>query len=778
MAGIAGMGTPNSLKPVVPQEQLPQVQDLGMVDFPAAAPQEQQAQNQEIDYAALADQATADIDYSALADQALGQEAGQAPTEDPSQDPRGTYGLSSLAAQFEQAPTRLQASFATTDKEKKFVLDRAYGAENVRKLDKDADFEIKKDGKWRKFDSDNFELIGDTLDFAREAVGGLATEGATLLGLGAAGAETVYTGGAGAPAAPGIVAGARALGAGAGLATEDAIQAWYGIPRDQARSYAQEYALAATLGPIFGNLADRVGARIASRAASKASDALITAENKAMTTVDDIVGVSDELKKAGLITNVEGFDTALLPSQAAPLDINAKKTAEALGQTPKFQNFILKQGKMIGEGFDKIFDSIANFTGKKTDVGTGTGTINLIDNMEKFEGKLIGEFRDKAIEEAGDGLIPMPKTKEAVQTLMTDLGYAPGQKVEATDLAGKALIRQVDKFYNLLNGEGGRVSMKDLDTAYKEISRLTKPYWKRADDLTGSSLKTLWGAVRDDYSQGINVLLDEGTVNGFSKKSYQAALDRFSTIKNATSKLINVLKTDEISAEAFVNDVFRKGTNTLDKVNAVKTLIQNEQPEVWKDLVGTYFNSVIKKNTDLVGDVSKPLGKTDWGAAQKQILGLGDEVLNTIMGPDHKKLLTNMFKYADAAEKGGAKFVEDPKNVGFIKNILLSGKSLFAAGNVGVTLFDRLDKQKTLQQFISRDGVETLLRGIPEKEKGAVRNFLEKYSEYQTKLLSQNAAGQAVLDVGNLSKMLAKTTAKGLPPVLGREVLTPKPAGE
>ena len=71
----------------------------------------------------------------------------------------------------------------------------------------------------------------------------------------------------------------------------------------------------------------------------------------------------------------------------------------------------------------------------------------------------------------------------------------------------------------------------------------------------------------------------------------------------------------------------------------------------------------------------------------------------------------------------------EPKNMGLIKNLLLSARSIFAASSAGVELFSRMDKDKKIAEFLSKNGVDMVTKGMSKSEAGQVRMFAKKYLE-------------------------------------------------
>jgi len=490
--------------------------------------------------------------------------------------------------------------------------------------------------------------------------------------------------------------------------------------------------MGATLSAAGGEVADMITRKIGERTARKAAERIMKTEDVAMNAARDVVEASESLKANGLISNVDGFEVAILPSQAALLNPDAQAAAKELSGSKKFQHFVLKQGEMINDAFAKISDSVANFSGKRGSVGEKFA--ERVDDIDAVEGKLIGSFREKVLKEAGDGEIPIVGLQAKVISMAEGLGFRvnaenklitpsvdeiiekTGLSKEGAELISKRVAKLNEEIYN----SGGRVPMKRIDTLYREISAVTNNLYKRGegvDKAYRSNITQLKDAIRDDYTKAIGTILGEG-----DQGAYKEALSRFSSIKGSVDDLKSVLKSDQISANALASSLFSKGKESLQRVRAAKNILRDE-PDLWKDITGHYLTDVVAKNTDIATN------KTNWTQVSKAIKGLGDEVVTEMFGAS-KGDLDNFIKFAAAVEKGTPEFLSAPSNKGLFKNVVLSAKSIFAASSAGIELFSRVDKDKKVAEFISKNGIDFVTSGMSKSEAGQVRKFVQKYSAH------------------------------------------------
>lgn len=591
MAGVSGMGSPNSLKPVKPEAL-----DLDAIyneTYQAAAQQEPVASG------------AAPLDLDAIYNETMGSDSSQ--NVDGLNIDGETPGILTQAQEF---PARLEASFAGNKKEEKFVLERRYGADNVKQQGQD--FLIKKGDKWRKFDSDGFEILNDLIaDAGRGAAETGMTELTTAAGVAAAGAAAVGTGGAGAIAAPTVIAGSRLAGGAMGVALADSIaQDLYNIPRDPERNKTNEMITGAVVNATFGKVGDFVGSYFAKKGAEKATRLMNQSVDKSLEAdIAVLKEASDALSDANLLTPVKtayGETTYLAESAVKDGAPDITFRAKLYSDNPE----IIRVKGELGMGVQKVITGINDKIAAVSNKFSGKEILNKVNNIEVAEAEMLGSFRDDFVDAAGDRMQSMSSTKEALKTIEDSIGYTPGAKDAPKDAASRLLNKQFEKISNDLFNNNGILSASDLAENYKVINKISKDMgvWdKNFSDRTlqENAIVKLWTGIRDDYSAAIKGTVGEKVlptdIQGLYKtKTYGQTLDRFSEIKKAKVDLKNLLIDSNsgeanITAEALAHHFFKSGKATLKDIEAAKLLFK-EDPDAWTGIRRIELDDLLKKS--------------------------------------------------------------------------------------------------------------------------------------------------------------------------------------
>lgn len=754
MAGIAGMGTPNALKPPVPNEapqldlsNVAQVPDVASMPTPPPDPVDDMA----ADFASMVsseDDMAADF-ANIVADDGMATSAQEMEAEDADQrgfaETNSLFDASGLAAQLEDAPVRLKAGIVKTDKEKLQVLSEAYGDKNVKKA-KDG-FLIKKDNKWKKFDSDSFELINDLADMGREAIEGAGAALGGGVGAGLAGVGSVASGGAGVVAAPAAIGAGAAVGSTIGTGLADLIQTGMGIQRDPERSAIKEYAASAALGGVFGAGGALLERKLADRAANVVKSELTNTDEVIKSTIDDFKGAVDDLESAGLDLGVETSvgNIKYLPEQAskaAELAPELAAKARYLTNDPQYKRINNSLGKIASQTVEKV-NSIIGKTALMADEKLGTNFLKYADDIDKAEGALIGEFRKRASDEAGEGFVVLKNAKAHVDEIANRLGYGPGKKVDpqtlinegfaSTEPEAKAFMYNFEKIWNAANNDNGRVKMKDLANAYTSVGNAAKNYWNKPDSILGQSYKDLWRSVRDDYTQAVSTLVDEGQIKSFSQKSYQEALNRFSSIKNASQDLKSLLNKKEIVSDAVADTVFTKGSKALDNLNAVKS-ISADDPGLWDKIRQTKLNKFLSESYDAKS------GTYNVNTYYKKIMDLPKEIRSELIGG---KAEENLLKAAQTYANRVQNFsVDNMQNSGEAKKSasaivgLLTSNLKYKMDAIW-TVVSSAGKNSAFAKYVANNG-EEILRELPKSQRAKASKVLDKIGETYLKTSNYN----------------------------------------
>lgn len=471
-------------------------------------------------------------------------------------------------------------------------------------------------------------------------------------------------------------------------------------------------------------VASKITSYLAGRAATKAAGSVIPGEKIIAQEVDEVVDASNRLREAGLIQNIPGTDTVILPHQADLSNPDLQQMAKNFSSNDKFRGALIEQGKLIKDTYKNISQKIAGMTGKST--GTGDEFLETALDLDKAEGKLIGEFREKASKLSGSKQIQTPNLYKNVQELSDSLGFKrEGPRLiapTATELASnlgiaekeaELVLNQLKPLQERMFNSGGKVPFNELNNRYKGLTRVINnmkydvPY-----DVKNAVLK-LKDGIRDDMNRGVGVLLGPS-----EQKAYTDALGRFSEIKQATKTLNTTLKKDAISTSALVNGLFSKGKNALQEVRAVKTLLK-EDPELWGNIKANFLHTIAEPDP--------ATGKVAWNSVAKKLNGLGDDVLGELFesnGKVTKQNLNDFIKVASKVDSADVKMLTEGKN-GIMRDFFLATQSTFAGSKMDavVGLVGNMGKDSALKKYISANGVESLAKGLGKKEASFARKL-------------------------------------------------------
>jgi len=757
MAGVQGMASPNKVQPIIPQTQTPQ--GVAIQQSPV------QTVSDEIDYESLANeviggqqapsQTPNDIDYEALANEVIGTSKEQAPLD---------REAPSLSEQFQQAPVRFQASFAQTDKEKQFVLDRAYGSDNVRK--KGDEFQIYKGGKWKKFDSDNFELIGDVMDIARPAFEEITAGAGTIAGLGMAAGSTAT--GVGAVAAPAIVVGSRAAGGAIGHSLADTYaESILGIPRDieNRGGLSGRLAESATSGAanaLFLGIGDNISEYLSKRASSKATD-LLTRElsNKTQDDIKVLKASTETLENSGLLPKV---GVNYLPEQATMGEVkDIAKQASYISDAKEVITAKEKIFELSKNVIQDINNKIAPIIGKTK---KGKEILSAANSIEDAQAEMLGSFRDDFLSINKDVKLPTDKIQKALIEIPEQLGYVPGTKDVPENEASYIFKKQFEKITNMLQsrvdpstgvaweGSEKQLTGKELADFYKSISSVAKDLWEKGSNLTPSEKATinLWGAVRDDYSYNIkNTMRDKqlsSIIPGIKAKTYGEALDGFANIKNSSLDLKSLLldpKSGEatITAEALADGIYSKGKATLKNIQAFENLFR-DAPEMVTQVRRIKLDNLLQKSYDSVSETYNGVKYIN------SILELPADVAEHLAGG---KEGLNMLKaarvYANRVQNYTVKDIsENPEAKKGVLNLLsYSGRLIHKGADAAINFIANSGKDQSVAKYLSAEGRDEILAMTPKPMRQRMQNHIDsiigsatRFRTFQYNMVLRNQA--------------------------------------
>lgn len=735
MAGIPGMGSPSKLQEPVPQPVPPETSNFPTMNL------ENPGQFQ---VAPSAPAETPDEDLSQFFTPTSSNDDAEMASffGTPEQAaPQVGYGQELIA--------RAKASFGGSAEQKQKILEEIYGKGNITRNGDDLYF--KKDGKDEKITRGALDMLGDAFNVAFSAISPMYKSGDSLANLGRDFADLTKPIVSEAAALPAELAGGltggpiglaagRVVGGAAGEVAATKLGEAIGAPysSDGNDSLAARAAVMGGTRALFGAAADKLGSLAASRiGAARAAREIPTVDTVAKDAISDLQNAVNVLDEYGIDTKVPTVygKVAYLPEQAVKAsDLAPAVIKNAPKESVEYQRVNNALQERASNAIKSVNDMIGGASVRGRQSGVGEKFLKYADDIDKAEGQLIGEFREKAAQEAGDGLVVASNLKNKLQEIGQRVGLDAETKMTpenvikeglaGTEAEAKAFVSIYQDLFNKASEPNGRITMKDLKGLYDRMGFRTKSYWTK-DDPYANSLKDLWRSVRDDYTQGVNVLLDEGKIKSFSPKSYEDALARFGEIKDASSALKGVLGKSAITQEALASQIFGGGSNSLQTLQATKSLLK-DTPELWNQIRQTqldkYFDSAFNPKT----------GRVDGNKYFKSIQNLPKEIQSELVGgPQNLNLLKAANTYANRIQNYSVKnFAEDEvakktarDAVGFLTSNL---KYKFDA----VTrLLSFSGKDRALAKYLSGPGQKEILTMLPTSQRSAATQVIDAIIE-------------------------------------------------
>ena len=681
--------------------------------------------------------------------------------------------------QLEVLPARIRASFGKTQKEKQSALETYLGKKNVRATKDNFLVRLPGKDKFRKLDPETFDIIGDMFaDTFRDSVTQM-TGVAAVAAQGPGALEPVSS----------------AVGYGLGVAAGDSVadliaENVLGIPRDPSRGGVAEgdstlaqveagaeraldnasYGATSTifnsaLKKLVGVFGDRITKRAELRKAIKDAGE-VPEHQKLSASVKANMDTADELVSLDQLKNLPGTDTPILAHQMLPDTKDAKNVAQSLNNSREFQTLQGQASKQLG-------DTIVDMVEAAADLSQGTvkkamqsgqkipkkGLVNdvgeLLESATKAEGKLIGEFRDRAGEAARNVPIRTPKTMEALEEIVGELGIQarPGggyKFLPDDDLAAilgtdskafigsfkKDITRLLDKLSSRQkSGTGPQLGSQDpndiagfvMDDILKQAKLIgnKNPAARRVGGLYQKFVGKLSSALRADAREGMTTILGEA-----DGAAYAASMKKFADF-TTTSKNLGKLLESETGANTFTRLLLSKGKSGLANLKATKRFLNETNPEAWGKIKSEFFEELAIKHRNLGGT-----GGIEYNvkAMRKDLAGYGKEFLDE-MFPKQKGVggAGLIFRAMDLAEQ-----VQRATVGGTEAEMLKLGKELARASsqfvsakiNSSMSLFSFFTKDKRLMKLMSKEGIEVFLEKVPEAKKGMMRKAFSAVLEY------------------------------------------------
>lgn len=690
------------------------------------------------------------------------------------------------------AVARFQTAWGVTDREKKTKLTEIYGKDGVRQ--KDGKFQIRRPGEkgFRDFDPDtglfSLDIMGDILDWSRDVAEGATELGGRIAGgLGGAaigaGQGAAVGGLAGAPTGPGALAtgaaGAAtggmlgaisgyaaggALGSAASLAVGDMIaEKLVGIKRDPTRDAGKEAALAAGIGGGIGGAFGVASGYLARRRIAREARLSSLTAQEVRSNAEEIAKAADSLSRNGI--NLKQGRMVLTPGQiGGDLLPEGRALDKELSTEGKVRDFMVEQGKMVLDGWEKLQRGIVNVTGKpESDLFQSVKSA--ARTTREVEGKTIGTFRDMALKASDNQPLPMKRTVSSMGKFMQDVGMTLGKdgKLQGPSLRqlqekfpdaspavlGKLKSLASDLENTLKRNNGGSLPLKETDRIYG-MFRDTIDNFKGTStgDRVARSLIEIKDALRDDWTEHIGATLSQKRPDALS--AYTKSMEKYSDIMIAQKTLGNVLKKNDLSAAALADQIFSPAQGK-DRVAQLKTLINDTDPDLWPALVGHKLQGL------QIAATNPKTGRINWQTLDSQINKLErSEVLDQMMSPEQRANLRNFFTIAkrvdsDFAFKEGAPVSKS--TISQARNLLVTIAApvsflarLGAGQDMTQNMLQTIGKDRALVKWLNGEGLELVLKDLPKKEQNRIRAKIMPLLEGAGSAVMAGERREAVID--------------------------------
>lgn len=642
---------------------------------------------------------------------------------------------------------RFRASWAVTDDEKMGLLKKIYGPKGVRTV-QDGDktiFQIRRPGEkgFRDFDPEgsfsNLDIVGDVLDFSRDATEGAITIGERVLQArggpkGAPGSPTKM------PPNPGLKGLAGAADAVVSLNAGDLIaENLIGIERDPKRDRLKENAMAAGIGGGISTAFGLGASALARRRIARELKSVSLTSKDVLETAKSIEEAANNLADNGI--NLRQGKMVLTPGQVAgDLMPEGKLLDHELSTEQPVRDFFVEQGKLVLNGWEQLKQSVVNMTGKPPEE-LFTSVKSAAKATKELEGKTIGGFRDAALKATKGTARPMPKTAEALNPFLQTFGFDQvGGRLRAPTLdqlksqfpdANEAVLGRVISLAKDLEQSvyknGGNIPLKDVDRIYSGFRDTIDSFIDtQAGRGVARKLIGMKNALRDDWAQHIGAELKESVPDALG--AYEKSMEKYSNILGAQESLRRTLKNNELSAAALAKQIFSSGMGK-EKVKQMKVLLESSGEGLWDDMVGHHLNRM------QLDAIDPKTGRVVWGKIDKGIRELEKaEILGEMFAPEQQALMKNFLTVARKVDpkfnfKPGEKV--DGKTVGMVRNMIILGAGqisnvakVSAGQNIVNGVLSNLGKDKAVVKWLQGEGLELVMNGIPKKEQGKIRKWL------------------------------------------------------
>lgn len=496
----------------------------------------------------------------------------------------------------------------------------------------------------------------------------------------------------------------------------------------------------------------------------------------------DMAQLADEMTQAGLIKNVDGFDIPLAPSQ---IDLKSGKTmvdAEYLSDMPKMEEFIEKQAIGLDDSMQGIFETLA--PGYARNVAPKSIPIpNLVKEALKKEAVEFTATRAKAYKIGKDYITDAAPLRKELDDLISEFGISSHVGAEVIPRAGGSLMGSprsfpklaelavpnkrewlkmmtsrgyADQYSNLLFDDlkqldtlltkyNGRVPFGELQKSYSKLRGTVSSLYDTTQIPQGAGgyrnvLTKLKNTMQSVYDDGVGKIL-----GGDEQVKYMESVAKYSDIKTIMSDFGKASET-EMGASALSKWIFQNegNANSISRVKGMKDLMEyTGNSEKWDNVVGNYLHRVIKQNTGTFGKTKK----TNWNKVFSHINDLDPEVQGILFGQKmnlglaYNKTGVDVIKDAtalmDAVERGtpslyktGSMADKAVKYNGVKALTTIMAPKASAAKAVGSKIGDAFilaDKEAKLAEFLSKEGIEDVLKFVPPAKRGFMQDMVDSY---------------------------------------------------
>jgi hypothetical protein len=523
-------------------------------------------------------------------------------------------------------------------------------------------------------------------------------------------------------------------------------------------------------------LAERRAAKVAkagSEAALKIVEETAPPLTRAQEKAKELVELSDELSKAGIVKNVDGFNTPIMPSQ---VDLNNPVTAakaEWLADQPEMADFVLKQSQMVDDAFNDILEATTSYSRKQGPIDVPLNTI--VSDTLKREGSEFAATRLKALKTGQDVPVDARQFEQSLNEIAEELGFQEVQQVEVVKkgqygVIGKSaknptfshpdpdmliargyskeyaheITRRIEKMKNLLadykQADGSvnipfRVVAKEYNLLKKDVAAL----WDAGMNVDKNyriKMTNMKQALQGVYDNAVGKIL--GAEEGVK---YTEQVAKYSQVKSIIGDLGKVTE-NEIGSAALSKFTFQNAESASAGMRAkgVKDLLELAgKPEAWENIKANYIHDVIKKNTGRFGKETK----VNWNKVSDTFDKLDPKVQEVLFdkrvnaGLNYNKsgseAMRDITAFYDAVQRGTpspyAKIQPmDPKTkFNGVKAIFSTQAKLDKVLGGLTDTFIQADKEASVARFLSKEGIEDVLKTVPAEKRGFVRRQMDRY---------------------------------------------------